>query len=106
MHPKDYENSQRMPPDVPIPGFQRGGPVQINLEGLKGAEHGFLWKILSAVAASLITMAIGFIGGATWSHNTRITALETYRLGDKENQDKLEKRVDKLETRISTRGSP
>lgn len=63
-------------------------------------DHGFFWKVLAGVAGSLVTMAIGFIGGATWSHNTRITQLETYRVSDKEGQDKLERRVDRIEARI------
>lgn len=91
----------RIPPDVPLNKLFRG-PVQVIVD--KGGQgqpgHSFLGKVIVGVAIGVITMAVGFIGGATWSHNTRITALETYRVGDKENQDKLERRVDNLETRI------
>lgn len=65
--------------------------------------NGFVWKILAGVAASLVTMAIGFTGGAVWSHNTRITALETHRVSDKENIGKLESRVNNLESRGAKR---
>lgn len=100
---EDDEHDPRWhPPDVPLPRRSRS-PVQINLEGLasKSEASGFVWKVLAGVAASVITMAIGFIGGATWSHNTRITTLETHREGDIKNQDKLERRVDNLESRIT-----
>lgn len=86
-----------LPDDFDPYGGRMTGPVQvINPSSQPGT---FFWKVLASVAASLITMAIGFLGGATWSHNTRITALETYRESDKENLGKLETRVDKLESR-------
>jgi hypothetical protein len=81
--PRDYDDER--------------GPVQVIYPK---DHHGFFWKVLAGVAGSLVTMAIGFIGGATWSHNTRITALEVNRVNDKESQDKLERRVDSIESRI------
>lgn len=72
------------------------GPIQI----VNPPAHGLLVKVLAGVASGVITLAIGFIGGATWSHNARITALEVHRLNDKEGQDKLERRVDSLSDRI------
>lgn len=81
---------------MPQPKDYPEAPIQI----IGSPEHSFFWKVLAAVAGSVITMAIGFIGGATWSHNTRITALETFRVSDKEGQDKLERRFDSLESRI------
>jgi hypothetical protein len=95
------EYGPRIPPDVPIPKHVRG-PVQVIVErpDPQPSGYAFLGKVLVGIAIGVVVGYIGFIGGAIWSHNTRITTLETFRVSDKEGQDKLEKRVDDLATRI------
>lgn len=85
LQPRDYDEEERY------------GPVQVIY---KEADHSFFWKVLASVTASCIVGVIGFIGGATWSHNTRITVLETYRVADKAILDRLERRADSPDSRI------
>lgn len=82
-----------LPPDVPR------GPIQVVYA--PKSEFVFFWKVLAAVTAALIVGGISFIGGATWSHNGRITTLEAYKVYSERSHDKLEDRVNKLESRIT-----
>lgn len=98
MNPSDDDRDDNGLPK----GLRMTGPVQNNYPPYPPHPvNGFMWKVAAAVSASIVTMVMGFFAGAIWSHNTRIATLEAYRANDKENHDKLEERVNSLQSRGS-----